>query len=471
MSLNWKEIDLVLSELDLSGAQIQKIVQPSYDTLLLCTYSGRGSVDLLVCVAHGACRLHATSRPVPKSERPIRFCELLKARILNGRIASVRQLGAERIVRFDLRCKDGDYLLYARLWSGAANIILTDPSGNIADALARKPSKGEIAGGMYRPEAMIPESPPARDFSIREFADDPAPTFNERVDAHYSRSGGGASRETLLERIRARVAERRFAIESRIDELERVASSYADPDRFREIGDILMAQAGKKPAGRFVEAPDFYRGGVVHVEIEPDATMVENAASYYQKHRKARSGASDIAQELALARERAAVLDRELAGLEKEENPFVLRNYLVRVQAEKERGRKGFGGISLERDGWKILVGRSARENDALLRSHVRGNDLWLHARDYSGSYVFVKVKPGKTVPLEILVDAGTLALYYSKGRLAGRGDLYYTFVKYLRRAKDGPVGLVIPTQEKNLRIVIDETRLRSLKALIGRED
>lgn len=34
MSLNWREIDLVLGELDLIGAQVQKVVQPSYDTLV-----------------------------------------------------------------------------------------------------------------------------------------------------------------------------------------------------------------------------------------------------------------------------------------------------------------------------------------------------------------------------------------------------------------------------------------------------
>jgi predicted ribosome quality control (RQC) complex YloA/Tae2 family protein len=77
---------------------------------------------------------------------------------------------------------------------------------------------------------------------------------------------------------------------------------------------------------------------------------------------------------------------------------------------------------------------------------------------------VFIKQRAGKTVPLEILLDAGNLAIFYSKGRNNGKGDLFYTQVKYLRRAKDGPKGLVIPTQEKNLHITLDEKRLRSLE-------
>jgi predicted ribosome quality control (RQC) complex YloA/Tae2 family protein len=82
---------------------------------------------------------------------------------------------------------------------------------------------------------------------------------------------------------------------------------------------------------------------------------------------------------------------------------------------------------------------------------------------------VFIKQRSGKTVPLDILLDAGNLAVFYSKGRNNGEGDLFYTPVKHLRRAKDGPKGkvqkgLVIPTQEKNLHIKLDDARLRVLE-------
>jgi len=98
MSLNWREIDVVLSELDLVGAQIQKIVQPSYDTLLLSCYKPGAATELLFCVAHGACRIHATATLVPKAEKPQRFMELLRAQVRGARIESIEQLGSERIV-------------------------------------------------------------------------------------------------------------------------------------------------------------------------------------------------------------------------------------------------------------------------------------------------------------------------------------------------------------------------------------
>ena len=60
-------------------------------------------------------------------------------------------------------------------------------------------------------------------------------------------------------------------------------------------------------------------------------------------------------------------------------------------------------------------------------------------------------------------MDAANLAIFFSKARGQKVCDLYYTQVKYLRRAKNGPLGLVIPTQEKNLNIKFEQNRINNL--------
>lgn len=475
MSLNHREIDLVLSELDLIGSQIQRIVQPAYDTLVLSLYKPGSPVELLICLAHGACRIHATNVPVPKSEKPLRFAELLRSRIRNGRIESIRQLGAERIVRADIRVspsaeggKPVRYRLYARLWSGAANLILTDEAGSIVDALARKPKRGETAGGTYRPEETLNETSPERAFVVRDL---PGPgTFNERVDRLYAQGRGELSRDQLLAKVREWFARRQASLRARAEEFRRTEEEYSNAERLRELGDILMGSLGSGSwEDGFLETQDFFRGGVVRIRVDPEKSLVENARSYYERYRKAESGLKDVRTEREEILRRLSRLEEEAARMEAEESPYVLRAFLAKRRSAGA-AKRPYPGISLERDGWTLLVGRSAKENDELLRRHVRGNDLWLHARDRPGAYVFVKNRPGKSVPLEILLDAGCLALYYSKGRNSGQGDLYYTRVKYLRRAKDGPKGLVIPTQERNLHVTLEEGRLRSLRSLIGKE-
>ena len=149
MSLNWKEIDLILEELDLEGSFIQQIVQPSYDTIALHTYKSGTSKTLLVCLAGEACRIHQTWTAVPKNTKPLRFMEFLKARIKGARINAIRQLGQERIIKLELSHCGQEFLLYIRLWSNAANIILTDTNGCILDSFYRRPGKGEVTGGTF----------------------------------------------------------------------------------------------------------------------------------------------------------------------------------------------------------------------------------------------------------------------------------------------------------------------------------
>ena len=63
------------------------------------------------------------------------------------------------------------------------------------------------------------------------------------------------------------------------------------------------------------------------------------------------------------------------------------------------------------------------------------------------------------------MLCAGNLAVHHSKARKAGEADLYYTQVKHLRRAKNGPKGLVLPSQEKNLFIQLDKDIMKELES------
>ncbi|MCR5046387.1 MAG: NFACT RNA binding domain-containing protein, partial [Treponema sp.] len=168
--------------------------------------------------------------------------------------------------------------------------------------------------------------------------------------------------------------------------------------------------------------------------------------------------------EIELANKKIAALDKAYQDILNEKNPVRIEQLLRKDSAPKQKIKKAHPGLEYTVNDWRILVGRDANENDELLRHYVKGSDMWLHTRDCPGGYVFIKYRAGKTVPLDILLDAGNLALYFSKARKNGKADLYYTQVKHLRRAKNGPKGLVLPTNEKNLSVVLDNARLNRLE-------
>ena len=483
MSLNWKEINLILDELDLAGAQIQGAAQSAFDVLGLRLHKKGTTRQLLIALNPGACRMHETFRPLPKSDRPLRFAQFLNSRIVNGWIEEAAQLGDNRIVRLLVRRGDNRFRLYARLWSNAANCIVTDDEGNVLDAMRRLPKKGEVSGGRYTPEEKREESKEqgekggegrGREYAIREFAGSASGSFNEKIDAWYAERGGALSLEALREQARRNCERSMARLQAALDKLRAKEAEFAAADRLREYGDIILANiAVIRPGDEWLEADNFFAGdagagGKIRIKLDPHKGPSAQAELYYGQYSKAKKGLADVRLEIQAGERELGEIEQKLARLLAEENPLVLAK-LLKTGGAKPKGAVDRDakrpGLSFRRGEWVLIVGRDAAENDALLRRHVKGGDLWLHARDFPGAYVFIRQRPGKTFPLDILLDAGNLAIFYSKGRNSGEGDLFYTQVKYLRRAKNGPRGLVIPTQEKNLHVRLDEQRLKELES------
>ena len=477
MSLNCNEINLILSELNLTGSFIQDIVQPGYDTIAFYTYGTEGAKTVLVCTAQSSCRINETRRKIVKNDKPLRFMEILKSRIKGSRIEECRQLGLMRIVFMRLNHGEEIFHLYIRLWSNAANVILCDENNLILDSMFRRPAKGEITGQTFE----IPEESksaeqrvwPIRDFSEiendftskgRDFSN---ASFNEKVDFWYGEKASSLSRTALLEQAEKWYSQTKARMESALEKLENKKKEFENADILKHQGDLILSNSylwdGKS---NFLECEDFENGKTVRLLMNPTKNAHENASVYYENYKKAVSGAESIVHDIEISRLRLEKLEKRYEEIKNEPNPVKIEQLLRRDTTPKQQQKKTHPGLDYIVNGWYILVGRDADENDELLRHHVRGQDMWLHVRDFPGGYVFIKNRPGKTVPLEILLDAGNLAVYYSKARNAGKVDLYYTQVKYLRRAKNGPKGLVLPTHEKNLCIQSDKKRLEHLEDL-----
>jgi predicted ribosome quality control (RQC) complex YloA/Tae2 family protein len=489
MSLNWKEINLILEEIDLLGAQIQKAVQSAFDVLCLKLYGKGGAKTLLVSISPLACRIHETYDSAPKSAKPLRFAEFLNSRIINGRIEEAIQLGNDRIVRITVRrnSEDGEehFLIYVRLWSNAANVIVTDTEGKVLDAMRRLPKKGEVSGGFYRPESLSgSKEKNGKEFQVRSFPEDlltslpPDSSFNQKIDAFYRQEGGALSLDSLQEEARRKVEASIDRLKSSQEKLKEKKEDFSRAERFKEYGDIILSNLNLiKPGDEWLEVKgsdkefdgDRKTASTVRIKIDPHKKPSASAEDYYEQYRKAKSGLAEVQKQIEEGEEELIRLEETLNSLLAETNPLVLNKLLKtslvhgKLTSPARQDDLKRPGLSFRRKGWLIIVGRDAAENDALLRKHVKGGDLWLHARDYPGSYVFIKQRPGKTIPLDILLDAGSLAIFYSKGRKNGGGDLFYTPVKYLRRVKGGPKGLVLPAQEKNLSVKLEEERLKEL--------
>ena len=505
MSLNCNEIDLILSELDLSGAFIQEVVQPNYNSLAIYTYKPGLPKTLFISLEAGACRICETKRKITKNEKPLRFNEMLRSKIKGARILNCLQIQKERIIKIDLEKAGAIYVmpqaqehaakkakslqkdeedeffsLYIRLWSNAGNIFLCDKNGVILDSFYRRPAKGEKTGEILAlPEekalteneiATLKEKFPVREFETLPQAqhDEHPLSFNQKVDLFYSESAAQTSLESLLEQAEKWYQSHKSRQVASLDRLKEKREAFKNADQYKHQGDLILAYGyALDGSSNFLECEDFETGKKVSIKIDPKKSAQENAASYYETYKKQTSGLENLSYDIEAAEKALSDLEAQYAKIIAEKNPIKLEQILRKTQKPKQQEKKSHSGLDFLIDGWQIIVGRDAGENDDLLRHTVKGSDMWLHVRDYHGGYVFIKNRPGKTVPLEILLAAGNLAVYFSKARKNGKADLYYTQVKHLRRAKNAPKGTVLPTNEKNLFIKMDEAKIREIMARI----
>ena len=103
------------------------------------------------------------------------------------------------------------------------------------------------------------------------------------------------------------------------------------------------------------------------------------------------------------------------------------------------------GAKLFEIDGYEVLVGESARDNDRLTFKVARPTDLWLHVAGVPGSHVIVR-SDGDDVPRDVVKQAAALAVQHSKAKNArGKVDVHLCRacdVRKPRGAKPGSVEL-----------------------------
>ncbi len=125
-----------------TGARVEKIHQPSRDTLILHLRCDSSRQKLLIAANPAAPRLHLTTANPENPDQPPMFCMLLRKHLSGGRLVSVEQPTMERMAVFTFACTDEmgyptERKLIAELMGRTCNIYLVGEDGRITDCLRR----------------------------------------------------------------------------------------------------------------------------------------------------------------------------------------------------------------------------------------------------------------------------------------------------------------------------------------------
>ena len=152
-------------------ARVEKIHQPSRDTVILQLKCREGRQKLLFAPNPASPRLHLTTASPENPAEPPMFCMLLRKHLSGARLTGVRQIPMERWAEFSFDCIDelGDHVvkrLVCELMGRTCNLYLIGSDGRILDCLRRvgldeSSKRPALPGLLYQRPSEITKADPA----------------------------------------------------------------------------------------------------------------------------------------------------------------------------------------------------------------------------------------------------------------------------------------------------------------------
>jgi predicted ribosome quality control (RQC) complex YloA/Tae2 family protein len=297
-------------------------------------------------------------------------------------------------------------------------------------------------------------------------------TLSELLDAFY---GGKAEKDRVKQQGGELIHKLENELKRNQTKIIKLKQTLADTElaeNFRRDGELLTTFMSQVPKGaEMVELANYYdEDRPLKIKLNPALTPNQNAQKYFQKYQKLKNAVKIVHTQIEQAAQEISYLESVLAQLEiagpmdidliREE--LIEQGYVKKRSAKKQKQAKQSKPEEFySSDGTLILVGRNNLQNDQLTLRSAKKTDIWLHAKDIPGSHVIIKDnEPAETT----LLEAASLAAYYSKYRLSAQVPVDYVQVKFVHKPNGAKPGYVIYENQKTLYVTPEEDLVNKLK-------
>lgn len=364
-------------------------------------------------------------------------------RVLTLDLAGTNELGEERSAS-----------LVIQLTGRSSNLFLLDRGGFIMDSLRQTNGPGQEPGMKYsppaRPETFTADAGNAV-IPIEGYAD-----LSEALDAASLQKRSEREFNDLAKGARSKFDREITKRERLLKALDTDLENHGDADTWKRYGDLLLANIGTaKRNGGNVAVIDYFdeHQPAIEICVDENDSITEAAESYFRRYTKARNARLEIEKRVFSTK---AELRNLKAGREELEDAIAQndRERLGEFSAEKtpaasarSKGKvspvTAVARIFRSSDGFEILVGKKAKDNDHLTFRLAKSLDTWMHAADYPGSHVVIRNPNRKEIPQQTLLEAAQLAAFYSQGKAQPKAAVHYTQKKFVNKPKGAAPGLV----------------------------
>jgi len=447
----------------IAGRAPGKIFQLSTHALAI-DFALRSDGYLFLSVEPAQPRMYLIKRRVRDLEKrslPLsKFGLSLRKELSNTKVSSIEKAADDRIVWFNLSGVDEigaatQRSLVAQLTGRSANLLLLDEEHRIVSQLREGRGTGQTVAEIYQ---CPPPQPVAKEPGFQSESQE---SISQLLDRQYLELADKQAAQSRLASARAQLRKEISRRKKLLKQLQNDLSGHANADNEKRIGDLLLANVKTaKRRGKRVGLTDYFSADAPTIEIEVDEnlTLTEEASRRFKSYARSKRARKQISARIEEVKSELTKLQTQSADLEN--NPAVAdlshpssletaRKRSAEARRTKVPGTRRYTST----DGFEILVGRAARDNDTLTFKIARPNDVWLHAADYPGSHVVVRNPTRKDIPQRTLIEAAQLAAHFSRANKDPKVDVHYTQRKFLSKPKGSAPGLVRLQRFKNITV------------------
>ncbi|MYY52266.1 NFACT RNA binding domain-containing protein [Ligilactobacillus salivarius] len=299
-------------------------------------------------------------------------------------------------------------------------------------------------------------------------------TLSEMLDVFYhtkaNRDRVQQQGGQLLHVIRKNLQRNKKKLKKLSNELKATENA----DEYRIKGEVLTTYLYQIKRGMTkITLPNFYDNNKeITISLSNQLSPSQNAQKYFKKYQKLKNAVTFVNEQIELTKKEVAYLEEIQTQIELA-TPADLDDIKTELQQEgyikkKQQKSKRSSRVKINKpesfiasDGTEILVGKNNLQNEKLTLHTAKKTDIWLHAKNISGSHVIIKSNNPSD---ETLFEAAMLAAYFSKFRSSANVPIDYVQVKNIRKPNGSKPGFVIYEGQKTLTVTPTEDFVLELR-------
>ncbi|MFD1428761.1 NFACT RNA binding domain-containing protein [Lacticaseibacillus mingshuiensis] len=262
--------------------------------------------------------------------------------------------------------------------------------------------------------------------------------------------------------------------EKKQKKLAQTLKSTEKADDYRIRGEVLTTYLHQVQRGETaVTLPNFYdEEKPLTIALSNQLSPSQNAQKYFAKYQKLRNAVAFVHEQMAKNQEELDYLTGIMTEIElaSPKNLADIKTELqqggyLKVQKKgkkpEKRAKVSAPDEFYASDGTRIWVGKNNLQNDQLTLRKAQKTDIWLHAKDVPGSHVIIdSAKPSE----KTLLEAATLAAYFSKNRAGSNVWVDWIEVKKIRKPNGAKPGFVVYEGQRTVAVTPEEKTVAKLR-------